>query len=404
MTDIEKDYYLRGTFFYYSRMTPVGIYRWKENVSLPLLQECANNVIQKYPIVRVSLDRKSKSPLLVEAVGDFKVHDSFKKREYPENAGGYMFSISCVGNKVYFEFDHFLTDGYGFGWIEKEIFFEYCQKMYGVQPPTYNPLLSKTLPPFEKMLSKCSSDDYKENKARSFAEPLMPSCQLKRFLLRVKKQSFIDCAMKLKVKPSSLYVGLLCYAAMKTTDKAQIPFQFAFDARTAVNCIDAFAHSSANLLGTVIWDSNIHSFVSGVHLKLTEMLSLENRKHTYGTWLKSSDELASLQAPYEVKKAAVHKFENMYSSGICFSYLGDYYTGTTAYLKEYIEDVQGWAETDQSWAYCLETSLRDQMIFTVSHRLDNVQFLNCIEELLKSLDITIIKITNIDAETFEEEK
>ena len=59
------------------------------------------------------------------------VYQGSAQRDIPEETNGYLFSVSCEGDTVYFDWYHFLMDGHGVSPFLTRILEQYCNLRYG---------------------------------------------------------------------------------------------------------------------------------------------------------------------------------------------------------------------------------------------------------------------------------
>ena len=397
------EYYLRGTFFLYTKMTACEVIRWKEEVSVEILQEALNAVINKSPWLRISVDREGEIPALRIADCDFTVYSEYKQREYPQVPGGFLFSVTCEKNKLFLEFDHFLTDGYGFTWLENEVLSEYCLRKYGTCIPQPFSLSSSSLPPYDELINKLRSCVTNNNASSIITGYSSILYTRKRILLRIEKRSFVERAIKLEVKPTALFTALICYAVMQTNGKTGINYSFAFDSRSEFGISDAFIDLSPCPVRSVAYDTDMIKLISFINKEIKDLLSSDGRRNALRELLESTDSMASLNSSYYIKKMAVQTFENASSPLVSFSYLGNLIQDRYSFLKDYIVDNQAWSDRDNSEAFVLERTLGNQMIISISHRLNNDTFINSLKSIFRDQEIEIIALSNVDLNTYEEE-
>lgn len=383
----EQDYFLHGNSFLYEESNPHFVIKWIEPIRIEALQESVQEVINKSPWVCWSLINRFSAPELVKANGYFAVHDCYKKRPIPETPGGYLFSISCENDTIHFVYDHFLTDGRGIIWFISEILLEYCNQVYGTNY-SYTPLNSENLPDFSELL-KCTN-------LNSQAENSVPLSTLNKktehLLLRMNKNEIVQKAISLGIKPFALLLSIFCRGVMSAKEMSSISYSFAIDARKGFHCEDVFYNFSTDSRNTVDSQDGIYGIRKHFNDAINNSTEEAAVKGSMSRRTRVLNALSEMKIDHTSKRKVYSKISDLERVTARITYLGTVFKKEYEILNQYVSDFMLWLDSDHEEFIFLETTLKDQIIITLSHCLQNGTVSDCLINALNESNIKDFQI------------
>ena len=109
------EYIFQGTMYFFRREKILCRYQFalQDAVEPALLQRALDAALSAAPYYRVQLVQEKRSFFLEPNPNPCLVYQGSAQRDIPEETNGYLFSVSCEGDTVYFDWYHFLMDGHG---------------------------------------------------------------------------------------------------------------------------------------------------------------------------------------------------------------------------------------------------------------------------------------------------
>jgi nucleoside-diphosphate-sugar epimerase len=127
------EYIFQGTMYFFRREKILCRYQFalQDAVEPALLQRALEAALSAAPYYRVQLVQEKRSFFLEPNPNPCLVYQGSAQRDIPEETNGYLFSVSCEGDTVYFDWYHFLMDGHGVSPFLTRILEQYCNLRYG---------------------------------------------------------------------------------------------------------------------------------------------------------------------------------------------------------------------------------------------------------------------------------
>ena len=125
----------------------------QDAVEPALLQRALEAALSAAPYYRVQLVQEKRSFFLEPNPNPCLVYQGSAQRDIPEETNGYLFSVSCEGDTVYFDWYHFLMDGHGVSPFLTRILEQYCNLRYGTAFAN-TPILCSPAYDIEAMMEK----------------------------------------------------------------------------------------------------------------------------------------------------------------------------------------------------------------------------------------------------------
>lgn len=127
------EYIFQGTMYFFRREKILCRYQFalQDAVEPALLQRALEAALSAAPYYRVQLVQEKRSFFLEPNPNPCLVYQDSAQRDIPEETNGYLFSVSCEGDTVYFDWYHFLMDGHGVSPFLTRILEQYCNLRYG---------------------------------------------------------------------------------------------------------------------------------------------------------------------------------------------------------------------------------------------------------------------------------
>ena len=209
----------------------------QDAVEPALLQRALNEALSAAPYYRVQLVWEKRDAFLEPNLNPCLVYAGSAMRAIPEETNGYLFSVSCEGDTVYFDWYHFLMDGRGVSSLLTRILELYCNLRYSTafaNPPIV------CSPPYDikAMMEKYPAPAAGESTLQRDVVQTWEG-RMRRTRVRLTKQSLVDCAVENSVKPFTALAGLLSLALQGYLGKDEIQYSYSADTRKAVGVPDA---------------------------------------------------------------------------------------------------------------------------------------------------------------------
>ena len=125
----------------------------QDAVEPALLQRALDTALSAAPYYQVQLVQEKRSFFLEPNPNPCLVYQGSAQRDIPEETNGYLFSVSCEGDTVYFDWYHFLMDGHGVSPFLTRILEQYCNLRYGTAFAN-TPILCSPAYDIEAMMAK----------------------------------------------------------------------------------------------------------------------------------------------------------------------------------------------------------------------------------------------------------
>ena len=227
------EYIFQGTMYFFRREKILCRYQFalKDAVDSALLQRALDAALSAAPYYRVQLVQEKREAFLEPNPNPCLVYAGGAQRSIPEETNGYLFSVSCEGDTVYFDWYHFLMDGRGVSPFLTRILELYCNLRYGTAFAN-TPIVSSPAYDIEAMMAKYPAPEASESTLQRDVVQTW-ECKMRRTRVRLTKQSLVDKAVANGVKPFTALAGLLCLALRGYLGKDDIQYSYSADTRKA---------------------------------------------------------------------------------------------------------------------------------------------------------------------------
>ena len=266
----------QGIVYYYREHTVLCRYEltMKDPVDAELLQQACDEArpLAGYFFQKVVWEKREAH--LTPNDAPFRVRIGQVQPRIPEDTDDYQLAFSCEGNQIFFDWFHFLADGRGVSRLVTLVLKLYCNLRYGTAFAC-EPLVSDPPYDIEDILarypeSQVENDMQKEVTQTSEAKPRLVR-------VRLDKQSLLDAALPLGVKPFSALMALFCKAGREYFGRDDLRYNYSTDARDAMgtpkalfNCVASFQRSV-----TVTEADTLATLVPGVEADIRHNLTKE---------------------------------------------------------------------------------------------------------------------------------
>ena len=158
------EYIFQGTMYFFRREKILCRYQFalQDAVEPALLQRALEAALSAAPYYQVQLVQEKRSFFLEPNPNPCLVYQGSAQRDIPEETNGYLFSVSCEGDTVYFDWYHFLMDGHGVSPFLTRILEQYCNLRYGTAFAN-TPILCSPAYDIEAMMEKYPCEAVRTN-------------------------------------------------------------------------------------------------------------------------------------------------------------------------------------------------------------------------------------------------
>ena len=370
----------------------------QDAVEPALLQRALDAALSAAPYYQVQLMQEKRSFFLEPNPNPCLVYQGSAQRDIPEETNGYLFSVSCEGDTVYFDWYHFLMDGHGVSPFLTRILEQYCNLRYGTAFAN-TPILCSPAYDIEAMMEKYPSPAATESTMQRDVVQTYEG-RMRRTRVRLTKQSLVDRAVENGVKPFTALAGVLSLAMRGYLGKTEIQYSYSTDTRAVAgvpdaryNCVCAFQDKVQLTAQTRLADI-VPRMDAGVRHNLQPEVKLR-RMAEQMSWVYQVDRQ---KAPLRIKQRVFQMGE--YLSGTLadfwLSYLGNPLMPATAELEQYIRDFNVWVPPDGGSMGVEASSLKGVITLCIENKAEMPGLAGMIRTAFEKEDITVLEAVDLD--------
>ena len=384
------EYIFQGTMYFFRREKILCRYQFalQDAVEPALLQRALEAALSAAPYYRVQLVQEKRSFFLEPNPNPCLVYQGSAQRDIPEETNGYLFSVSCEGDTVYFDWYHFLMDGHGVSPFLTRILEQYCNLRYGTAFAN-TPILCSPAYDIEAMMEKYPPHTATESTMQRDVVQTYEG-RMRRTRVRLTKQSLVDRAVENGVKPFTALAGLLSLALRNYLGKDEIQYSYSADTRREAGVPDALYNC-------------VCSFQSGVKLNddtrladiVPEMDAELQRMAEQMSWVYKVDQQ---KAPLRIKQRVFQMGE--YISGVLadfwLSYLGNPLMPATPELAQYTTDFGVWVPPDGASVGVEAASLNGKIILCIHNKAPNPGLADILRKTFENEGVAVLEAEDLD--------
>ena len=394
------EYVFQGTMYFFRREKIQCRYQFalQDAVEPALLQRALNEALSAAPYYRVQLVWEKRDAFLEPNPNPCLVYAGSAMRAIPEETNGYLFSVSCEGDTVYFDWYHFLMDGRGVSSLLTRILELYCNLRYSTafaNPPIV------CSPPYDikAMMEKYPAPAAGESTLQRDVVQTWEG-RMRRTRVRLTKQSLVDCAVENSVKPFTALAGLLSLALQGYLGKDEIQYSYSADTRKAAgvpdalyNCVCSF-QDSVKLTGSTRLADIVPAMDASVRRNLQPEAQLRQMAQQMA-WVYKVDQQ---KAPLRIKQRVFQMGE--YISGVpadfWLSYLGNPLMPAVPELQQYISDFNVWVPPDGGSMGVEASSLNGVITLCIENKAEMPCLAKAIRTAFEKEGITVLEAEDLD--------
>ena len=394
------EYIFQGTMYFFRREKILCRYQFalQDAVEPVLLQRALEAALSAAPYYRVQLVQEKRSFFLEPNPNPCLVYQGSAQRDIPEETNGYLFSVSCEGDTVYFDWYHFLMDGHGVSPFLTRILEQYCNLRYGTAFAN-TPILCSPAYDIEAMMAKYPPPTATESTMQRDVVQTWEG-RMRRTRVRLTKQSLVDRAVENGVKPFTALAGLLSLALRGYLGKDEIQYSYSADTRDAMgapnaryNCVCSF-QDGVTLHEGVRLEELVQKMDSAVKDSLTAERKRRKMADQMGWVYKVDQQKAALR----IKQRVFQMGE--YISGIpadfWFSYLGNPLMPATPELEAYTTDFGVWVPPEGG-SLCVEASTLNGIItLCIENKVPKAGLPGILRRVLEAEGIPVLEAQALD--------
>ena len=375
------EYIFQGTMYFFRQEKILCRYQFalKDAVEPALLQRALDAALAAVPYYRVQLVQEKRSFFLEPNPNPCLVYPGSAQRNIPEQTNGYLFSVSCEGDTVYFDWYHFLADGNGVSPFLTRILEQYCNLRYGTAFAN-TPIVCSPAYDIEAMMEKYPPLTATES---TMQRDVVQTCEgrMRRTRVRLTKQSLVERAVENGVKPFTALAGLLSLALRGYLGKDEILYSYSTDTRREAGAPDALYNC-------------VCSFQDNITLTGSTEVKLQ-RMAEQMSWVYKVDRQ---KAPLRIKQRVFQMGE--YISGVpadfWLSYLGNPLMPAAPELQQYISDFNVWVPPDGGSMGVEASSLNGIITLCIENKAEMPGLAGMIRTAFEKEDITVLEAVDLD--------
>ena len=394
------EYIFQGTMYFFRREKIQCRYQFalRDTVDITLLQRALTAALASAPYYTQRLVQEKRETWLEPNTEPCLVYTGSTMREMPEQTNGYLFSVSCEGDTVYFDWNHFLMDGHGVSPLLTRILELYCNLRYGTA--FANPFIPNS--PAYDIRALVEAYPPAEGGEAAIQREVLQTYEgaLRRTRVRLCKQDLVARALANDAKPVSALMGLLCMAMRDYFGKEEIQYSFSADTRDVAgvpdalyNCVCSFQHEAHLQPQTRLAD-----FVAEVDAGVRQDLLPESKRHRMADQMGWVYKVDQQKAPLRIKQRVFQMGE--YISGVpadfWLSYLGNPLMPATPELAQYTKDFGVWVPPDGASMGVEAASLNGQIILCIHNKAPNPGLAETLRKTFESEGVTVLEAEDLD--------
>ena len=348
MESTQRDVF-QGIMYYYRENTIICRYAvtWKEEVDREMLQQAFEKVrpLARYFFQKVVWEKRECH--LEPNDAPFTVRLGHAQPHVLENNNDFLLACSCEGNHIYFDWFHFLADGRGSSQLMTLVLKQYCNLRYGTHFAC-EALVEEQPYDIEEILAQYPESYVANDMQKDVTQTVEqePRC----IRLRLDKQSLLDAALPLGVKPFSALMTIFCKAGREYFGRDELMYNYSTDARKALgipqalfNCVASFQRPI-----TVTAEDTLETLAPGVDADIKANLTPERQRFRLAEQMGWVYQVYRQRASLKIKKRVFQMGEYIsgFPSDFWVSYQGDPFVPADPELEAYITDLQTWVAAD----------------------------------------------------------
>ena len=370
----------------------------KDAVEPALLQRALDAALAAVPYYRVQLVQEKRESFLEPNPNPCLVYPGSAQRDIPEQTNGYLFSVSCAGDTVYFDWYHFLADGNGVSPFLTRILEQYCNLRYGtafantliVCSPAYD---------IEAMMAKYPAPTADES---TLQRDVVQTCEgrMRRTRVRLTKQSLVERAVENGVKPFTALAGLLSLALRGYLGKDKILYSYSTDTRREAGAPDALYNCVCSFQDniTLTGSTRLADIVPGMDAFVRRSLQPEVKLQRMAEQMSWVYKVDRQKAPLRIKQRVFQMGE--YISGVpadfWLSYLGNPLMPAAPELQQYISDFNVWVPPDGGSMGVEASSLNGVITLCIENKAEMPGLAGMIRTAFEKEGITVLEAVDLD--------
>ncbi len=394
------EYIFQGTMYFFRREKIQCRYQFalRDTVEPALLQRALTAALESAPYYTQRLVQEKRETWLEPNTAPCLVYTGSTMREMPEQTNGYLFSVSCEGDTVYFDWNHFLMDGHGVSPLLTRILELYCNLRYGTafaNPPIPNSpaydirALVEAYPPAEGGEAAIQREVLQTYEGA-----------LRRTRVCLSKQSLVEKALANNAKPVSALMGLLCMAMREYLGKENIQYSYSSDTRDVAgvphalyNCVCSFEHTVQLQAQTRLAD-----FVSDVDADIKRDLQPQSKRRRMTEQMGWVYKVNQQKAPLRIKQRVFQMGEYIGGtiSDFWLSYLGNPLMPATPELAQYTTDFGVWVPPEGASVGVEAASLNGKIILCIHNKAPNPGLAETLRKTFESEGVAVLEAEDLD--------
>ena len=394
------EYIFQGVMYFFRREKIQCRYQFtmQDPVDPALLQRALDTVLAVAPYYHVQLVQEKRESYLEPNPNPCTVYTDSAMREIPEQTNGYLFSVSCEGDVICFDWYHFLMDGHGASPFLTEILEQYCNLRYGTAFPV-RPIVCSPAYDIEAMRAEYPAPEATEN---SMQREVVQTCEsaMHRTRLRLTKKSLVGKAVENGVKPFCALAGLLSMGIGQYLGKDVIRYSYSADTRDAAGVPDALYNCVCSFQGEVPLQGQpkLADLVGAIDAEVRSNLTLESKRKRMTEQMDWVYKVNQQKAPLRIKQRVFQMGE--YISGVpadfWLSYLGNPLMPATLELEQYTKDFGVWVPPDGGSMGVEASSLNGVITLSIENKVPKDGLSAVLKAVFEREGIEVLEAEELD--------
>ena len=388
----------QGIMYYYREKTVLCRYQLtlKDPVNPALLQQALDEArpLAGYFFQKVVWEKREAH--LEPNDAPFMLRIGHEQPRVPEDTNDYQLACSCEGNQIFFDWFHFLADGRGGSKLMTLVLRLYCNLRYGTAFAC-EPIVSDPPYDIEEILAQYPESQVENDMQKEVTQTSDAPARLVR--VRLDKQSLLDAALPLGVKPFSALVALFCKAGREYLGRDAIVYNYSTDSRDALGAPNALYNCVASFQRpvTVTEADTLQTLVPGVDADIRHNLAREPKLFRMAEQMGWVYQVYRQRASLKIKKRVFQMGEYIsgFPSDFWVSYQGDPFLPADPAMEAYLTDFQTWVPADGASIGVECTTLHGVITICIQNKVQQPGYADALRHAFEEAGVRVLEAAEL---------
>lgn len=372
---------------------------FRDPIDADVLQEALNALMRHTDYFNLKLICEEERFSLIPNDAPCEVCFGNEIRRIPEDTNGYLFYVSYTEHTVYFTYWHFLTDGRGGTRFLNELIKEYCNRKYG-EKYVCSGLYTDREVSLEE-LKKRYGETIEPSRRQNIPKKL--NGELRRYIVRVSKESVVRAAVAKNVKPFSYLLYALSGFARKQYGEKPVAYSYPIDARNVIGVPNALYNCVCEHRGLLDLEDR-DSLIEEINRQVLRELDSDLQMKRFIQTNQICSDIYRMDKPLRERKILYDLVFRMTQSHFTLSYLGNPIPKEIKSVEKYLTDYMIGIIDGDMQIFFAETTFGDSMNFCVIEKTGEQDFMEKLKAAFTEENVDLVSVEELLLKRVYEEK